>query len=81
MKLVFHVDVKSLNANITSNAKEVHPNLVGGEGSQLMVIIVDHGYNDHQTSKGITNKKIYVTQSSQCISCMFNNVCIFHNYI
>ncbi len=58
MKLVSHGDVESLSANITSNAKEVHPYLVGGEGSQLMVVVVDHGYNDHQTSKGTTNKML-----------------------
>jgi hypothetical protein len=50
-----HGDVEGLSANITSNAKEVHPYLVGGEGSRLMVVVVDHGYSNHQTSKGITN--------------------------
>ncbi len=61
MKLVSRGDVKSLSAKITINAKEVHPYLVGGEGSQLMVVVVDHGYSDHQTSKGNTNKKNYDT--------------------
>ncbi len=55
MKLVSHGDTEGLNANITNNAKEVHPYLLGGKGSQLMVVVVDHGYSDHQTSKDTTN--------------------------
>jgi hypothetical protein len=55
MKLVSHGDAKGLSANITSKGKEVHPYLVCGEGSQLMVAIVNHGYSDHQTSQGIAN--------------------------
>jgi len=55
VKLVSHGNIEGLNGNITNNAKEVRPYLVGGEGSQLMVVIVDHGYNDHQTSKCTTN--------------------------
>jgi hypothetical protein len=47
IQLVSHGDAKGLSANITSNAKEVHPYLVCGKGSQLMVAIVDHGYSDH----------------------------------
>ncbi len=26
-----------------------------GKGSQLIIIITDHGYNDHQTSQGTSN--------------------------
>jgi hypothetical protein len=59
MKLVSHGDAKDLNANITNNAKEVHPYLVCGEGSQLMVAIVDHGYSDHQTSQGTANNVFF----------------------
>ncbi len=55
MKLVSHGDANSLSANITSNAKEVHPYLMHGKGSQLVVTVADHGYNDHQTSQGTTN--------------------------
>jgi hypothetical protein len=33
MKLVSHGDAKGLSANITNNAKEVDPYLVGGEVS------------------------------------------------
>ncbi len=55
MKLVFHNDAKGLNANKTNNAKEVHPHLVCGEGSQLVVTVIDHGYSDHQPFQGVTN--------------------------
>jgi len=51
VKLVSHVDAQKRNADITNNAKEVHPCLVGGKGSQLMVVVAYHGFNDHQTSK------------------------------
>jgi hypothetical protein len=47
MKFVSHGDAEGLNANMTNNAKEVHSYLVGGVISQLMVIVVDHGYSDH----------------------------------
>jgi hypothetical protein len=40
----------------------MHPCLVGGEGSQLMVIVAYHGFNDHQTSKvGSNNIFVYDT--------------------
>jgi hypothetical protein len=55
MKLVFHDDTKGLNANITNYAKEVHPYLVHGKGSQLIVVITNHGDSDHQTSQCTTN--------------------------
>jgi hypothetical protein len=55
MKHVSHGDVEGLSVDKTNNAKEVHLNLVCGEGLQLMFIVVDHGYSDHQTSQGITN--------------------------
>jgi hypothetical protein len=53
MKCVSHGDDQ--NANITNSAKEVHPCLVGGEGSQVIIAIVDHGFSYHQTSKVATN--------------------------
>jgi hypothetical protein len=55
MKLVFHSDVEGLNVDITINAKEVHPYVMGGEGSQLLVAFTNHDYSDHQTSKGTIN--------------------------
>jgi hypothetical protein len=55
MKLVSHGDVEGLSVNITNNAKEMYLNLVHGEGLQLMVVVVDHNYSDHQTSQGTTN--------------------------
>jgi hypothetical protein len=55
MKLVFHDDTKGLSVNITNNAKEMHPYLMPSKGSQLIVVITNHGYSDHQTSQGITN--------------------------
>jgi hypothetical protein len=55
VKLVSCGDAEGSNANITNNAKEVHPYLVGGEGSQFMVTFANCGYSDHQTSKGATN--------------------------
>jgi hypothetical protein len=47
LKFVSHGDAQKRNANIISNAKEVFPCLVGGEGSQLMVIVTNHGFSDH----------------------------------
>jgi hypothetical protein len=52
---VSHGDDEGLNADINNNAKEVHPYLVGSKGSQLMVVVANHGYSDHQTSKSVTN--------------------------
>jgi hypothetical protein len=39
LKLVSHGDAQKRNANITSNVKEVFLCLVGGEGSQVMVVV------------------------------------------
>lgn len=47
MKFVSHGDVEGLSVNTTSYAKEMHLNLVCGKGLQLMVTIIDYGYNDH----------------------------------
>ncbi len=55
VKLVSHGDIEGLSVDITNNAKEVQPYLMHSEGSQLMVGVVDHGYSDHQTSKGAIN--------------------------
>lgn len=60
MKLVFNGDAEGLNANKTNNSKEVHPYLVRGEGSQLVVVVADHGYSDHQTSQGVTNNVFFM---------------------
>jgi hypothetical protein len=57
VKFVSHGDSEGLSANITNNAKEVHLYLMCGKSSQLMVTIADHGNSDHQTSKGVINKK------------------------
>jgi hypothetical protein len=55
MKRVSCGDIEGLSVDITNNVKEVQLNLMRGKGLQLMVIVVDHGYSDHQTSQGTTN--------------------------
>jgi hypothetical protein len=47
VKHVSHGDVEGMNADITSNAKEVQPYLMHSKGSQLMVGVTNHGYSDH----------------------------------
>ncbi len=55
VKLVSHVDAQKRNTNITNIVREVHLRLMGGEGSQLMVVVAYHGFNDHQTSTITSN--------------------------